>query len=317
MTGLTPAYGLSAGRRAQPFGGWHRLEEFTGMQQADLARLSEWIGQRESDIDYITIPSVLRLAATLDRDDPRPRNGDPLPIGWHSILFPRVVRQSQIGPDGHPERGDFLPPVPLPRRMFAGKRIRFEGELRVGDEVRRESVIQSVTPKQGKSGQMVFVTVRTEMSTGRGVAVVEEQDIVYREEPDPNAPKPPAAAQAAPGTPVWRTVVTPDPVMLFRYSALTFNGHRIHYDHPYVTGTEGYPTLVMNGGLTTLLVFELARAFGPAPVREFSSRNVRPLFVNRAISLCGEPAADGRSARLWAEDDTGALALSATAQFAQ
>lgn len=211
------------------------------MQQADLARLSEWIGQRESDIDYITIPSVLRLAATLDRDDPRPRNGDPLPIGWHSILFPRVVRQSQIGPDGHPERGDFLPPVPLPRRMFAGKRIRFEGELRVGDEVRRESVIQSVTPKQGKSGQMVFVTVRTEMSTGRGVAVVEEQDIVYREEPDPNAPKPPAAAQAAPGTPVWRKVVTPDPVMLFRYSALTFNGHRIHYDQPYVTGEEGYP----------------------------------------------------------------------------
>jgi 3-methylfumaryl-CoA hydratase len=282
----------------------------------DLDKLAEWIGNRETDVDYVTIPSVLRLSATLDRDDPRPKAGDPLPIGWHSILFPRVVRHSQIGPDGHPERGDFLPPVPLPRRMFAGKRITIQGELRVGDEVRRESVIQSVTPKQGKSGQMVFVTVRTEMSTGRGVAIVEEQDIVYREEPDPNAPKAPAAAQAAPGAAVWKKVVTPDPVMLFRYSALTFNGHRIHYDHPYVTGTEGYPTLVMNGGLTTLLVFELARANAATPLRHLASRNVKPLFVNRAITICGEPSADGRTAKLWAQDDTGAVALSATAEFA-
>ena len=280
-----------------------------------LDRLAEWIGNRETDIDYVTVPSVLRLSATLDRDDPRPKPGDPLPIGWHSILFPRVVRQSQIGADGHPERGDFLPPVPLPRRMFAGKRITFEAELRVGDEVRRESVIQSVTPKQGKSGQMVFVTVRTEMSTTRGLAIVEEQDIVYREEPDPNAQKAPAGAQEAPGRAVWKKVVTPDPVMLFRYSALTFNGHRIHYDQPYVTGTEGYPGLVMNGGLTTLLVFELARANAGCALRHIASRNVKPLFVDRAITLCGEPSADGRSAKLWAEDDTGAVALSATAEF--
>jgi 3-methylfumaryl-CoA hydratase len=163
---------------------------------------------------------------------------------------------------------------------------------------------------------MVFVTVRTEISSARGLAVVEEQDIVYREEPDPNAPRPPAAPMAAPGTAVWKTVVTPDPVMLFRYSALTFNGHRIHYDQPYVTGTEGYPALVMNGGLTTLLVFELARANAGGPLRHMASRNVRPLFVDRAITLCGEPAADGRSAKLWAEDDTGAVALSATADFA-
>ncbi|MBC7779086.1 MAG: MaoC family dehydratase N-terminal domain-containing protein [Proteobacteria bacterium] len=285
------------------------------MTQA-LERLADWIGNRESDIDYVTIPSVQRLAATLDRDDPRPKAGDPLPIGWHSILFPRVVRHSQIGPDGHPERGDFLPPVPLPRRMFAGKRIAFEGELRVGDEVRRESVIQSVTPKAGRSGQMVFVTVRTEMSTARGLAIVEEQDIVYRDEPDPNAPKAAPAAQPAPGNAVWKHVVTPDPVMLFRYSALTFNGHRIHYDQPYVTGTEGYPALVMNGGLTTLLVFELARANAARPLRRLSSRNVMPLFVGRAITLCGEPAGDGRSATLWAQDDTGAVALSATAEFA-
>jgi 3-methylfumaryl-CoA hydratase len=224
----------------------------------NLDKLAEWIGNRESDVDHVTVPSVHRLSATLDRDDPRPKMGDPLPIGWHAILFPRVVRQSQIGADGHPERGDFLPPVPLPRRMFAGKRNTFVSDIRIGDEVKRESVIQSVTPKQGKSGQMVFVTVRTEMSTARGLAIVEDQDIVYRDEPDPTAPKAAATPMAAPGTAVWKKVFTPDPVVLFRYSALTFNGHRIHYDQPYVTGTEGYPTLVMNGGLTTLLVFELA-----------------------------------------------------------
>lgn len=279
----------------------------------DLEKLKDWIGQKETDVDYVTVPSVHRLSATLDRNDPMPKMGDPLPIGWHSILFPRVVRQSQIGPDGHPQRGDFLPPVPLPRRMFAGKRITFHEDLRVGDEVHRESTIKSVTPKVGRSGQMVFVTVQTDISSPRGLAITEEQDIVYRAEPDPNAPPPPP--QAASGTPVWKNVVTPDQVMLFRYSALTFNGHRIHYDHPYVTGVEKYPNLVMNGGLTTVLVFELARTHASGPIRFISSRNVRPLFVGRPISLGGEPSADGKTAKLWATDDTGALALSAEAEF--
>ncbi|MDP2242146.1 MAG: MaoC family dehydratase N-terminal domain-containing protein [Burkholderiales bacterium] len=278
-----------------------------------LEQLKDWIGSKESDVDYVTIPAVHRLSATLDRDDPMPKTGDPLPTGWHSILFPRVVRQSQIGPDGHPQRGDFLPPVPLPRRMFAGKRITFHEPLRVGDEVRRDSVIQDVTLKQGRSGQMVFVTVKTDIASPRGLAITEEQDIVYRADPDPNAPPPPP--QKAPGIAVWTRTVTPDPVLLFRYSALTFNGHRIHYDHPYVTGTEGYPDLVMNGGLTTLLVFELARAHASTPLTYMSSRNVRPLFVNRPFTLCGEPATDNKTARLWVVDQDGALALSAEAEF--
>ena len=278
-----------------------------------LEDLKKWIGEKETDVDYVTIPSVYRLSATLDRDDPMPKLGDPLPIGWHQLLFPRIVRHSQVGADGHPARGDFLPPVPLPRRMFAGKRNTFHAPLQIGDEVRRVSVIQSVTPKEGRTGQMVFVTVKTEINSPRGLAITEEQDIVYREESDPSAPPPPP--QKAPGDAVWVDRVTPDSVMLFRYSALTFNGHRIHYDHPYVTKVEKYPDLVMNGGLTTLLVSELARKFGPAPLRSMASRNVRPLFVNREITLCGEPSADGKSAKLWAQDDTGALALSAEAQF--
>ena len=279
----------------------------------ELEKLKDWIGQKESDVDYVTVPAVHRLAATLDRDDPMPKIGDPLPIGWHAILFPRVVRHSQIGPDGHPKRGDFLPPVPLPRRMFAGKRTRFVADLHVGDEVRRESTIRNVTVKQGRSGQMVFVTVQTDITSPRGLAVTEEQDIVYREAPAPGAPPP--APQPVPGRALWSRAVTPDVVMLFRYSALTFNGHRIHYDQPYVTGTEGYPGLVMNGGLTTLITLELARANARSPLAFVASRNVRPLFVGRQISFGGEPSADGRTAKLWAADDTGALALSAEAEF--
>ena len=279
----------------------------------ELEKLKEWIGQKESDIDYVTVPAVHRLGATLDRSDPMPRMGDPLPVGWHQILFPRVVRHSQIGADGHPQRGDFLPPVPLPRRMFAGKRTTFHADLRVGDEVRRDSTIKDVTLKQGRTGTMVFVTVKTDLSSPRGLTLTEEQDIVYREPPAPGAP--PQPPQPAPGKAVWTRTVTPDPVMLFRYSALTFNGHRIHYDKPYVTQVEGYPDLVMNGGLTTLLVFELARAHTRTPLRHIASRNVRALFVNQPIALGGEPSADGKTAKLWALNPEGALALTAEAEF--
>ena len=279
----------------------------------DLEKLKEWIGQKESGVDYVTVPAVHRFAATLDRDDPMPRMGDPLPVGWHQILFPRVVRHSQIGADGHPERGDFLPPVPLPRRMFAGKRTTFHDSLRIGDEVRRDSVIREVSIKRGRTGTMVFVTVKTELTSPRGLAITEEQDIVYREAPAPGAP--PQPPQPAPGRAVWSRTVTPDPVMLFRYSALTFNGHRIHYDLPYVTQVEDYPGLVMNGGLTTLLVFELARTYASTPIHHISSRNVRALFVNQPIALGGEPAADNRTAKLWALNPDGALALTAEAEF--
>jgi 3-methylfumaryl-CoA hydratase len=279
----------------------------------NLEKLKDWIGNKESDIDYVTVPAVHRLAATLDRADPMPKMGDPLPPGWHQILFPRVVRQSQIGADGHPERGDFLPPVPLPRRMFAGKRTTFHADLRVGDEVRRDSVIQDVTLKQGRTGQMVFVTIRTDIISPRGLAITEEQDVVYREAAPGGTP--PQPAQPAPGRAIWSRTVTPDPVMLFRYSALTFNGHRIHYDLPYVTKEEGYPGLVMNGGLTTLLAFELARAHASTPIRTIASRNVRALFASQPITIAGEPSADKKSAKLWALNADGALALSAEAEF--
>ncbi len=279
----------------------------------ELEKLKDWIGSRETDVDYVTIPAVQRLAAMLDRDDPMPKAGDPLPVGWHQILFPRVARHSQIGPDGHPMRGDFLPPVPLPRRMFGGKRVTFRERLRVGDEVHRESEIRDVALKQGRTGQMVFVTVQTDIHSPRGLAITEEQDIIYRGNPDPKAPPPPP--QPVPGKAVWLHEVTADPVLLFRYSALTYNGHRIHYDWRYVTREEGYPDLIVNGGLQTLLAFELARTHASTPLAYVSSRNVRPLFVNRPFTVCGEPSADNKTAKLWVADQDGAPTLVAEAEF--
>jgi 3-methylfumaryl-CoA hydratase len=155
--------------------------------------------------------------------------------------------------------------------------------------------------------------VKTDVTGPRGLAITEEHDYVYREAPTPGAP--PQPPQPAPGRAVWSRTITPDPVMLFRYSALTFNGHRIHYDKPYVTGVEGYPDLVMNGGLTTLLVFELARTHAATPIHRITSRNVRALFVNQPITLGGEPSADRRTAKLWALNREGALALTAEAEF--
>lgn len=280
---------------------------------SELEHLKQWIGRREVAVDHVTIPAVHRLSATLDRDDPTPKNGDLLPIGWHSILFTQIARQSEIGVDGHPKRGDFLPPVPLPRRMFAGNRIRFIERLRIGEEVRRETTIADVTIKHGRSGELVFVLLKTEIYSPRGLAITEEQDIVYRAEPDPNAP--PAPPLPAPAVAVWQKTLTPDPVMLFRYSSLSFVAHRIHYDKPYVTEIEGYPDLIMIGRLTLLLTLEFARAHAAHPVRSITSKNLRPMFVNRPLTICGEPAADGKSAALWVMDNDNALALSATAEL--
>ena len=278
-----------------------------------LDKLKHWIGRKESGTDYVTVPMVERLAATLDLES-SPQEGDPLPAGWFALLFPRVVRQSQVGADGHPQRGDFLPPVPLPRRMFAGRRVSFQSDLLVGEKARKESEIANVTIKEGRTGKMVFVTVRHDIFSPRGLAIVEEQDIVDRDDPDPNAPTP--TPQPAARTAPWARAFTPEPVVLFRFSALTFNGHRIHYDHPYVTEVEGYEGLVQNGGLTTLLVSELARLNSKRRIKSMASRNVRPLFAGHEFMVCGAPSADGSSAKMWVADHEGALGLSAEIQFA-
>ena len=272
----------------------------------------EWIGRAESRADDVTTTPIAALSATLDRDDPRPRAGDPLPPLWHWLYFLPLHRQSDLGPDGHAKRGGFLPPVPLPRRMWAGGRLAFHAPLRVGDPIERTSRIVDVTSKEGRSGPLVFVRVRHDIAGPHGAAIVEEHDIVYRDHLRPGEERP--AASRAPPDPAWQRTITPDDVLLFRYSALTFNGHRIHYDRRYVTEVEGYPGLVVHGPLIATLLLDLLRRYRPdASIARFSFRASSPLFDTAPFTVCGRPADDGGTVSLWAANADGGLAMDATA----
>jgi 3-methylfumaryl-CoA hydratase len=280
----------------------------------DLTLLRQWLGKTETRQDQISPALAAALAATLD--GPRqPGVGASLPPLWHWIYFWNVCRQSEVGADGHPQRGGFLPPVPLPRRMWAGGRLRFEAPLPIGAEAEKISRIASVDVKQGRTGALAFVTVHHTIRHQGQVCLTEEHDIVYRDLPPPGAA--PVAPKAAPTGAQWSRRVLPDPVLLFRYSALTFNGHRIHYDRSYVTGVEGYPGLIVHGPLiATLLADLLAREMPQAVLREFNFRAVGSLFDIDTFTLCGQPAADGRSVALWAQNERGELAMQAEAILA-
>jgi 3-methylfumaryl-CoA hydratase len=281
----------------------------------DIAHLKQWIGRTESRSDIATAVPLQALAATLDRDDPSPRHGDPVPPCWHWLYFLPLHRQSEIGPDGHARRGGFLPPVPMPRRMWAGSRLEFMRSLAVGDAITRSSRIVDVSGKEGRTGPLVFVLVRHEVSDAKGVALTEEHDIVYRENPRADDPAPPA--RRAPDNHQWTREIRPDDVLLFRYSALTFNGHRIHYDRRYVTEVEGYPGLVVHGPLIATLLLDLLRRQMPdAAVARFSFRAVKPLFDVAPFFVCGRPNDDGGAIDLWAKDRDGALAMEAAATLA-
>jgi 3-methylfumaryl-CoA hydratase len=280
----------------------------------DSAALQSWIGRTQRRTDMIAAMPVAALSATLDRDDPEPMPGSPVPDLWHWLYFNPLTRHSEIGPDGHAMRGGFLPPVPLQRRMWAGGRLEFHRPLQVGDEATRTSTITEVEAKEGKSGPLVFVTVRHEVSDARGLALTEEHDIVYRDAPRPGASAP--AASDAPRDEDFLREIAPDPVMLFRYSALTFNGHRIHYDRSYVTEVEGYPGLIVHGPLiATLLMDLLRRNVEHARVRRYSFKAMRPLFDLHRFTVCGKREG-GDAVALWARDHQGLLAMQARAELA-
>ncbi len=287
------------------------------LDTATLAHLQGWVGKTETLLDDITAASLRGLAATLDRDDPPPVAGTAVPPLWHWLYFLPQPRRSEIGPDGHAKRGGFLPPVPLPRRMWAGGRLEWlqNNPLMLGDAVRRVSRIESVTHKAGRSGDLVFVLVKHEVHNAQGLALTEEHDIVYRTNPQAGDPVPapqPAAKDAA-----WTETVTPDDVLLFRYSALTFNGHRIHYDRKYAIEVEGYHGLIVHGPLIATLLLDLLRNKLPgARVMQFQFRAVRPVFDISPFKLHGKPSSDGKTVALWTEDHEGWLTMQATATLA-
>jgi 3-methylfumaryl-CoA hydratase len=279
---------------------------------SSLDELRRWIGATEQRGDDVSAAPLAALSATLDRDDPAPLPGSDVPPLWHWLFFNGAARQSELGPDGHPRRGGFLPPVDLPRRMWAGGRLQFNHPLQVGDEVLRRSRIADVSGKRGRSGELVFVGVHHEISNARGVALTEEHDIVYRSAPQPGAAA--AAPVMAPRDEQFSREIVPDPVLLFRYSALTFNGHRIHYDLDYARDVEGYPGLIVHGPLIATLLLDLARRQMPQlAVRRFEFKALHPWFHIHPFTLCGRTDAGGRIA-LWARDHAGVLAMQAVAE---
>jgi 3-methylfumaryl-CoA hydratase len=274
--------------------------------------LSTWVGRSETVHDVANATPLAALTATLDHPARNWQPGDSLPPLWHWLYFLPLHRQSEIGPDGHARRGGFLPPVPLPRRMWAGSQFEFRSPLRVGDRLSRVSTIDSVTRKDGRTGPLVFVKVRHEVhcNGAADAALVEFHDIVYRDAKQPGDVEPPP--QQAPQDAPWQRQVVPDDVLLFRYSALTFNGHRIHYDRRYVTEVEGYPGLIVHGPLVATLLLDLLRRQAPeADVARFRFKAVRPTFDLHPFQVNG--LREGQDVRLWSQDHEGWLTMDASA----
>jgi 3-methylfumaryl-CoA hydratase len=278
----------------------------------ELSDLQRWIGKEECRHDQATATPLACLSATLDRDDPFPRVGDPVPPLWSWLYFLPVDKESDLGPDGHAERGGFLPPVPLPRRMWAGGRLRFLRDLRVGSAITRTSRILDVQAKRGRSGPLVVVVVSHEISDAAGLLITEEHDIVYRD--NPKSSDGPDHRERAISKAMWTRTIRPDDVFLFRYSALTFNGHRIHYDRRYATQVENYPGLVVHGPLLATLLLDLLRYnLRDARVAQFSFRAIAPLFDTASFLLCGCLDNSGEEAHLWTETEEGFVTMRATA----
>jgi 3-methylfumaryl-CoA hydratase len=276
----------------------------------DIAHLREWIGKTESASDQVTPAPIAALSATLDIENRPPRAGDALPPLWHWLYFLGLHRQSQLSSEGLASRGGFLPPVPLPRRMWAGGRLEFVRAMRVGETYTRTSRIADVQHKEGRTGPLVFVVARHEIGNADGIAIAEEQDIVYRDQAKRGEPAP--AARPAPARAAWERAVQPAEVLLFRYSALTFNGHRIHYDRRYATETEGYPGLVVHGPLIATLLLDLLRRQMPeAQVARLEFRAASPLFDTGPFKVNGKPD-DGKMVALWASSADGNLAMTAS-----
>jgi len=280
--------------------------------------LRAWIGREDIQTVSLDAQPVREMAATLDLDRV-PANGDPLPPGWHWLFFNPAVRRSGLDVDGHPLRGGFLPPINLPRRMWAGSRMAYSAPLTVGQPATKRSRIIDIREKSGRSGRLCFLTLEHTYSAQGRACIVEEQDIVYREAASPEAqstsPVTAAAPSAAPVAARWREDFCADSTLLFRYSALTFNGHRIHYDRDYACNAEGYAGLVVHGPLTATLLQGLATSIVPARLlSSFEFRGVAPLYAGQPFRLEADVGPeDGLVLR--AVDVHGRTAMEARARF--
>jgi 3-methylfumaryl-CoA hydratase len=258
---------------------------------------SAWVGKSEQLIDVLEPARSNALRAALGETEPLAAGAE-LPLLHHWLYFWNVQPPAGLGSDGHPAKGGFLPPVSLPRRMWAGGRLKFHAPLALGETVTKTSTILKVEAKSGKSGNLVFVTVEHKLAGGQGLAITEEQDIVYREAAAAGSIAGPVETGEVPAA-AWRREIDPNPVLLFRYSALTMNGHRIHYDRPYAMGEEAYPALVVHGPLQATLLADLAAKNLGKPLATFDFRGMSPAFDGTALHVCGEVSESGAS--LWTQ----------------
>jgi len=283
----------------------------------DIDHLRSWIGRTQEKSDTITPRLAESFNALFDISSGL-ESGDTVPLGIHWCLAPDIVPMNELGPDGHPARGGFLPPVPLPRRMWAGSEIEFSGCFKIGDTVTKRSRIEDVTAKSGRSGALVFVTVRHKYLTPRGVILSERQDIVYREQASKSAAAPAAKTESSPAADPEAAApsrtIDASATLLFRYSALTFNGHRIHYDLPYTTEVERYPGLVFHGPLQATYLMRLAADTSTGSLRTFAYRSVAPLFAGGTVSIHAKLTKAGID--LWVADHQGSPTMTATASLA-
>jgi 3-methylfumaryl-CoA hydratase len=280
----------------------------------DIDHLRSWVGRKQEFEDRIARNPAAALAATLDHESV-PTSGDVLGPLWHWTYFTPLNRQSELGVDGHPRLGGFMPPVPLPRRMWAGGRLNFNAPIRIGDHVSKCTEIADIIHKTGRQGDLVFLTLRHTYTTSNGIALQEEQDLVYKGPSPASSSVAPAPASGA-GTVVervqWRDPIDPTSTLLMRYSALTFNAHRIHYDLPYAQEQEGYPALVVHGPLIATLLADRLVAHVPGRLISFDFRGLKALFEGQTFHLCGRKEDDG-SYTLWAEALDGSPAMTARA----
>jgi len=280
-----------------------------------LAELKQHIGRKQEAADVLLAAPANLLRLTLGRPEPELREGDPLPPGWLSLYFLPRFATAELRPDGSPRDTGVIPPMPFPRRMFAGERVRLHRPLRLGERVRRETELVDLSEKSGGTGTLVFSTVRSRVFGGDGtLALEDERRTVFREEVKAGERNQAPRREPAPADVPWRRTITPDPVVLFRFSALTFNSHRIHYDRSWASEVEGYPGLVVHGPLTTTLLVDFARDNNPGrQIVAYATQARAPLFDIAPFELRGRPSAKG--CECWAVTPEGTVAMSADVEL--
>jgi 3-methylfumaryl-CoA hydratase len=281
-----------------------------------LESFKSYIGKSETASDVVTASMLVKFAATLGLDNPPLEKGSPIPPGWYGGLFPASHRPDKMRTDGQASGGGIVPPIPLPRRRIGGTRVSFKEPLRIGDEVSRKTEIADIQIDDGSGGAMVTVIERNSLSTASGLCIVEERDMCMLSEA--RAESAPKTSAVVPGEAKWHQVVEPNPPLLFRFSAIRFNSHRIHYDRDYVTKVEKLPGLVVQSSLISQLLIEMCRRELPSRrITNFDFQNLRSVYdTGGKFTLAGAPAADGRKAALWALDGENKLAMLAEATFA-